>query len=173
MQSYPLLKISTIADPAHVSDVMSILRFTQITKPIISSRIIRSQVEETNGRVALAILCLFWTFRSNKLNLSATEAPFQENTWLSFSQTTFMTVNNVKLFTQALTYMSSGIHGIWKKLSEHRFTTLRGYVWRFLSKTEHCNIVSKEFWKFLPLFTISALSNNDITNGVPGYFKCH
>ena len=36
MRSYPLLKILTIADPAHVSDVMYVLRFIQVTKPIIS-----------------------------------------------------------------------------------------------------------------------------------------
>ena len=39
MRSYPLLKIHTIADPAHVNDVMSELLVTQLTKPIISSRI--------------------------------------------------------------------------------------------------------------------------------------
>ena len=33
----PLLKIPTIANLAHVSDVVSVLRFTQVTKPIISS----------------------------------------------------------------------------------------------------------------------------------------
>ena len=55
MRSHPLLKIPTIAYPAHVSDVMSVLRFTQVTKPIISSRIIRSQVKGTNDRVAFAV----------------------------------------------------------------------------------------------------------------------
>ena len=54
MRSYPLLKIPTVAEPAHVSDVMSVLRFIQVIKPIIYSRIIRSQVKETNDRVALA-----------------------------------------------------------------------------------------------------------------------
>ena len=47
MRSYPLLKIPTIADPEHVSDVMYVLRFIQVTKPIVSSRIIRLQVEQT------------------------------------------------------------------------------------------------------------------------------
>ena len=47
-RSHPLLKIPTIAEPA-------VLRFTQVTKPIISSRIIRSQVEGTDDRVALAV----------------------------------------------------------------------------------------------------------------------
>ena len=58
MRSYRLLKISTIAEPAHVSDVMYVLRFIQVTKPIISSRIIRFQVEQTNNIVALAV-CMF------------------------------------------------------------------------------------------------------------------
>ena len=55
MWSYPLLKIPTISDPAHVSYVIYVLRFIQVTKPIISSRIIRFQVEQTNNIVALAV----------------------------------------------------------------------------------------------------------------------
>ena len=55
MRSYPLLKIPTIADPAHVSDFMYVLRFIQVTKPIISSRTVRFQVEQTNNIVALAV----------------------------------------------------------------------------------------------------------------------
>ena len=48
-------KIPTIADPAHVSDVMYVLRFIQVTNPITSSRIIRFQVELTNNIVAVAV----------------------------------------------------------------------------------------------------------------------
>ena len=114
MRSHPLLKIPTIAYPAHVSDVMSVLRFTQVTKPIISSRIIRSQVKGTNDRVAFAVFMYILNIWSNKLNLSWTDALLQEETWPPPSQMTFMTVNNVKPFTKALTYTSSGIHGIWK-----------------------------------------------------------
>ena len=56
MQSYPLLKIPSIADPAHISDIMYVLCFIQVlTKPIKSSRIIRFQVEQTNNIVALAV----------------------------------------------------------------------------------------------------------------------
>ena len=55
MRSYPLLKIPTITNPAHVSDVMYVINFTQVTKPIVSSRIIRLQVEQTNNIVALAV----------------------------------------------------------------------------------------------------------------------
>ena len=54
MRSYPLLKIPTIADPAHVSDIMYVC-FIQVIKPIISSRIIRFRVEQTNNIVALAV----------------------------------------------------------------------------------------------------------------------
>ena len=72
MRSYPLLKIPTIADPAHVSDVMYVLRFIQVTKPIISSRIFRFQVEQTNNIVALAIFMFI-------LNISVKQTKFQCN----------------------------------------------------------------------------------------------
>ena len=55
MWSYPLLKIPTVADPAHASDIMYVLRFIQVTKPILFSRIIRFQVEQTNNIVELAV----------------------------------------------------------------------------------------------------------------------
>ena len=55
IRSYPLLKIPTFADPAHVSDVMYVLCFVQVTEPIISSRLIRFQVEQTNNIIALAV----------------------------------------------------------------------------------------------------------------------
>ena len=55
MRSYPLLKIPTITDPAHINDIMYVLHFIQVTKPIISSRIIRFPVEQTNNIVALAV----------------------------------------------------------------------------------------------------------------------
>ena len=44
-----------MADRALVSDVMYILRFIQVIKPIISFRIICFQVEQTNCIVTLAI----------------------------------------------------------------------------------------------------------------------
>ena len=107
IRNCPLLKMPTLADPAHVSVIRFVLLFTQVAKLIKSSRIIRSQDERTNNRVAL------WTFRSNKRNFSATEVPFQEEITPSPSQLTIITGNNVKPFIQALTCMSSGIHGIW------------------------------------------------------------
>ena len=72
MRSYPLLKIPTIADPAHVSDVMYILCIIQITKPIISFRIIRSQVEQTNYNIALAVFMFI-------LNILVEQTKFQYN----------------------------------------------------------------------------------------------
>ena len=69
MRSYPLLKTPTIADPAHVSDVMYVLRFIQVNKRIISSRIIRFQVEQTNNTVALAVFIFI-------LNISIEQTKF-------------------------------------------------------------------------------------------------
>ena len=70
MQSYPLLKIPTIADPVHVSEVMYVLCFIQVV--IISSRIIRFQVEQTNNIVALAVFMII-------LNISVEQTKFQYN----------------------------------------------------------------------------------------------
>ena len=73
MGSYPLLKIPNIADPAHVSDVMYVLRIIQVTKPILSSRVIRFQVEQTNNIVALAAFMFI-------LNISVEQTKIQYNT---------------------------------------------------------------------------------------------
>ena len=116
-------------------------------------------------------LCLFWIFWLNKLNLSATETPFQEETWPSPSQLTFLTVNNVRSFTQALTYMPSGSHRIGKII----WTLIHNFKKLFLEFSiknwilQRCLRRNSEF---LLLFTISTLSNNDIIHGVSGYFKC-
>ena len=103
MRSYPLLKIPTIADPAHISDVMYVLRFIQVTKPIMSSRMIRFQVEQTNNIVALAVFMFI-------LIMSVEQTKFQYNGgYISNRNLTitlsvaFMTVDIVKSFTQALT----------------------------------------------------------------------
>ena len=80
MRRYPLLKIPTVADPAHVSDVMSVLRFIHVTKPILSSPIIRSQVKENNDRITLAFCMFILNISVEKLSLSTTKAPFQEAT---------------------------------------------------------------------------------------------
>ena len=72
MWSYPLLNILTITDPAHVSDVMYVLCFIQITKLIISSRIIRFQVEQTNNIITLDVFVVI-------LNISVKQTKFQYN----------------------------------------------------------------------------------------------
>ena len=99
MRSYPLLKILTVADPAHVSDVMYVLRFIQVTKPIISSRIIRFRVEQTNNIAAFAVFMLI-------LNILVEQTKFQYNggsipkrNLTNTSQLTFLTVDNAKSFT--------------------------------------------------------------------------
>ena len=72
MRSYPVLKVPTITDPAHVSDVMYVLRFIQVTKPIISFRIISFQVEQTSSIAALAVFMFI-------LNISVEQTKFQYN----------------------------------------------------------------------------------------------
>ena len=52
-------EIPTIADPAHVSDVMYTLCFIQVTKSITSFRISRFQVEQTNNLVALGVFYVY------------------------------------------------------------------------------------------------------------------
>ena len=73
MRSYPLLKIPTIADPAHVSDFMYVLRFIQVTKPIISSRIVCFQVEQTKFNIVALTVFMFI------LNISVEPTKFQCN----------------------------------------------------------------------------------------------
>ena len=144
----------------YVNDVVYVLCFIQVTKPIISSRIIRFQIEQTNNIVVLTVFIFI-------LNISVEQTKFQ-----SLSQLTFMTVDNVKSFTQTLTYTFSDIHGIRKSICTPGFTPLRRYIWHFLSKLEYCNVVSEGILNFLPLFTISTLPINDVIHEVPGYFKC-
>ena len=69
MRSFYLLKIPTIADPTHVRDIMSVLLFIQETKLIISSQIIRFQVEQTNNRVVATVFMFI-------LNISVEQTKF-------------------------------------------------------------------------------------------------
>ena len=82
MLSCPLLNIPTIADPAHVSDVMYVLRFIQVTKPIISSRIIRFKVEQTNNIVTVAfdVFMFIPNISVEQIKFNTMEAPFQTET---------------------------------------------------------------------------------------------
>ena len=72
MRNYPLLKIPTIAEAALVSDVMYVLRFIQVTKPIISYRIIRFQFEQTDRIVVFAVFMFI-------LNISVEQTKFECN----------------------------------------------------------------------------------------------
>ena len=173
MQSYPLLMTPTIADPVHVSDVLYVLRFIQVTKPIISSWIIRFQVEHTNNIVALTVFMFIQNVSVEQTKFQYNKAPFQTETWPSFSQLTFITVDNVKSFTQALTYLTHLLTATeFEKVYVHRFTSLGRYIWHFLSKNWMLQRCLRSNSDVLPLFTISTLSNNDVIHGVPGYFKC-
>ena len=202
MRSYPLLKIPTIADPAHVSDVMHVNAFHSSNQTYYILPNYSFSSWQTNNIVALAVV-MFILNISNKQNFNVTEALFhtetgerggsvvecrtperevrgsrpnaavlcpwarhftprkywlitqeamapsrydwkivdwdvkpQHNqpnhteTWPSSSQLTFMTVNNVKPFTQALTHTSSDIHGIRKTICTpiHVFKVPH-YVW--------------------------------------------
>ena len=150
---------------------MSVLRFIQVTKPIISSKIIRFQVEQTNNRVALAVFMFI-------LNILVEQTEFQCNRgsisrrYLTITLSIDINDSGQRKVIRPSSDMCSYIHGIRNSTSVHRFTFLRRYLWRILSKTECCNIVSEGILKVLLLFTISTLSNNDVIHGVPVYLKC-
>ena len=90
---------------------MYVLRFIQVTKHIIFSRIIRFQVEQTNNFVTLAIFIFI-------LNISVEQTKFDYNGGCISNRNLTIVLSididrsNVKSFTQALTYTSSDIHGI-------------------------------------------------------------
>ena len=157
--------------PPSLTRRTSVLRFIQVAKPIISSRIIRSQVEENDDRVALAAFMFI-------LNISVEQTKFIFNGG-SISRTNLTITLSVWHLWQ---WMLSHSPKLWltrllaftefEKLSQHRFIALRRYVWRFLSKIGCCNFVSEGILKILPLFMISTLSNNDVIHRVSGYFKC-
>ena len=148
MRSYLLSKISTITDPAHISDVR--ITFHSSNKPIVYSWIIHFQVEQTNNIIALTVFFLFI------LNISVEQTKFHynggsiSNRSLTITLSTFMTVNNVKPFTQALTRLRTSTE--FEKVYVHQFTSLRRYIWHFLSKIKYCNVVSEGILKLLPLF---------------------
>ena len=105
MRSYPLLNIPTFVDPAHVSDVMYALRFIQVTKPIISSRIIRFQVEQVNNIVALAVFMFI-------LNISIEQTKFQYN-GSSISNTTLTISLSIDIYNSGqckVIHPSSDLH---------------------------------------------------------------
>ena len=146
------MKIPTLADPEHVNDVMYVLRFIQVTKPIISYRIIRFQIEQTNNIVALAVFMFVMT-------ISVEQTKFQYNGG-SISNRNLTITLSIDIYDSGqrkVIHLSSDLHVFWhprnsKKVYVHRFTSLRGYIWRFLSKIECRNVVLERILKFLPLF---------------------
>ena len=157
MPSYPWLKIPTIADLAHVSDVMYVLRFIQVTKPSISSRIIRFQVEQTNNIVALAVFMFI-------LNILVKQTKFQCNRgFLSNRNFTIALSIDISDSGQCkVIHPSSDLHVFcyteFEKWYVHRFTSLRRYIWHFLSKIKCFRFVSEGILKFLHHLTVSTLS---------------
>ena len=122
MQSYPLLKIPTIADPAQVSNVMYVLRFIQVTKPIISSRIIRFQVEQTNNIVALAVFMFI-------PNISVEQTKFQYNGG-SISNRNLTNTLSVDIYDSGqckIIHQSSDLHVFWhpRNSKKHMYTDSR------------------------------------------------
>ena len=166
MGSYPLLKWPTIADPAHVSDVMSILRFIQVTKPIISSRIIRFQAEHAHYRVAVFMFIL---------NISIEQTKFKSNGGSISSRnltiTLAMDIYDNGQFTKPLTYTSSDIHGIRKiicaPIHKDRYTYLAFSIANWM--LPRCLRRNSEVFTAVYDFH---MSNNDAIHGIPGYFKC-
>ena len=151
MRSYPLLKIPTVADLSHVSDIMSVLHFIQVTKPIMSSRIIRSQVAETNDRIALAVLMFI-------LNISAEPTKFIYNRGSISRKNLTITLSNdiydseiYKVIHPSSDLHASGILGIRKMISTpiHEFKK----IWLVFSIENWIAMLSqKEFRLFFTSF---------------------
>ena len=108
MWSYPLLKIPNIADPVHVRDIIYILLFIQVTKPIISSRISSFQDEQTNNIVALAVFVFV-------LNILVEQTKFQYNGG-SISNRNLIITLTIDLYDSGqckVIHPSSDLHVFW------------------------------------------------------------
>ena len=78
------MKIPTTTDPAHVSDIMSVSRFINVTLylsciPELLALKLTKPISMMHSH--FIHVCLFWTFWSNRLILYSLEAPFQEKIW--------------------------------------------------------------------------------------------
>ena len=116
MRSYPLLKIPTIADPAHVSYVMYVLRFMQVTKPIISPRIIHFEIEQTSHIVALTVFMFI-------LNISVEQTKFQYN-GVSISNRNLIITLSIGIYESGqckVIHTSSGLHVFWHPRNSKRY----------------------------------------------------
>ena len=106
----------TFADPAHVSDVMYVLRFIQVTKPIIAFRIIRFQVEQTNNIVALAVFMFI-------LNISVEQTKFQYH-WGSILNRNLTITLSINIYDSGqcnVIHSSSDLHVFWHPRNSKRY----------------------------------------------------
>ena len=101
---------------------MYVLHFIQVTKPIISSRIIRFQVEQTNNIVALAVFMLI-------LNISAEQTKFQYNGGSIWNKNLTITLS-IDIFDSGqckVIHTSSDLHVFWhpRNSKKHMYTDSR------------------------------------------------
>ena len=161
------MKISTITDPAHVSNVMSILLFTNATLPLMSSRITRSHVNVTDIIDTLTFHMSFLNILVELTNFICIES---SSSRIDLVPTLQISIYDCEpycfspklLFTRCLSSIK------FAKLSEHQFMTLRRCAWRFLSNVECFIVFSKGILISFHCFSISTRPNN----AVAGYFKC-
>ena len=142
MRSYPLLKIPTITDPVHVSDVMYVLRLIQVTKPIISSRIICFQVEQTNNIVALAVFMFI-------LNISVKQTTFQYNRNLTIT----LSIDIYDSRQCKVIHPSSDLHVFWHPRNSKKYMYTDSRLYKdifgvFYRKFNVATLSQKEFWSF-------------------------
>ena len=146
--SYPLLKIPTIADPAYVSDVMCVLCFIQVTKPIISCWIVRFQVDQTNSIVVFAFFMFI-------LNISVEQTKFECDGG-SISNRNLTITLSVYIYDSGqckVIHTSSDLHVFWhpRNSKSYMYTDSRLYkdiFGVFYRKSNVATLSQKEFWSF-------------------------
>ena len=143
----------------------------QVIKPIVSSRIIRFQVEQTNNIVALAV---FMFIR----NISAEQTKFQYNRGSISNRNLTITLSidiydsgQCKVIHPSSDLHSFNIHGIRKSICTpiHVFKKIHLAFSIENWMLQRCLRRNSEVFT---AFSISTLSNNDVIHGVPVYFKC-
>ena len=125
-------QIPNIAVPGHISDVMSVLLFTQ--QPYLSclAKLLTVRLKKPMLELNSLLICLFWTFRLiYKQNLSALQTPFQWQTWspspqLDLWQWTSSSYVPELLLARILSYTE------FDKLTYRQFMTLRRYACHFV-----------------------------------------
>ena len=140
---------------------MSVLRFSQITKPIIYSRIIRSKVEKQNNKRVVFVFFMII------LNISVERTEFIFNggsiSRRNLTIAPFIGIYDSKQYK--VIHPSSDLHVIWhsKNLKNYLNTDSRlkeGMSVCLAFSIENCLLQRC-------LFSISTLSNNGVIHGVP------